>query len=159
MKKTMMFLLMLIFASGEVGETQEAQRTRLFNLDDDGYALQGYDPVSYHQAQPRKGRAEFNTAYNGVRYRFDSQANLDQFRTDPDRYEPAYGGWCAWAMLEGEKVDVDPESFKLINGRLYVFYDGFWGDTLKKWNTLSQEEPEPTLVQKADTHWSKISKQ
>jgi hypothetical protein len=59
-------------------------------------------------------------------------------------------------MLDGEKVDVDPESFKIIEGRLYVFYDGFFGDTLKKWNARSQKEPESALVEKADNHWAKI---
>jgi len=156
MKQIALLLLMLVFASGAVGESSEAMRARTFNLDSKGFALKGYDPVSYHQARPQEGKAEFSASYNGVRYRFASQANLDAFQANPAGYEPAYGGWCAWAMLEGEQVDIDPDTFKLINGRAYVFYNGFFGDTLKKWNAQAQKEPEPALVEKADNRWMKL---
>lgn len=159
MRKIAIVLLILMFASGAAGEMQDDRRAQNFNLDKDGFALQGYDPVSYHQAQPQTGKNEFSTTYMGIRYRFASQANLDAFLAQPAVYEPAYGGWCAWAMLEGDKVDVDPESFKLIDGRVYVFYDGFFGDTLKKWNARAQKEPEPSLVKMADDQWSKVSKE
>ncbi len=158
MKKIVLLLLTLIMVPGAFAESLEERRARTFNLNKSGLALQGYDPVSYHQAKPQEGEEAFSTTYQGVRYHFASQANLKAFQADPAKYEPAYGGWCAWAMLDGEKVDVDPQSFKLIEGRVYVFYDGLFGDTLKRWNKLAAEEPEPALVTKADRHWETLFK-
>ena len=59
-------------------------------------------------------------------------------------------------MLNGDKVEVDPMSFKLIEGTTYLFYDGFWGDTLKRWNKKQQKTPESSLVKEADGQWAKI---
>ena len=90
--------------------------------------------------------------HNGIKYRFASHANKQKFETNPNTYEPQYGGWCAYAMgLSGEKVKVDPKTFKIINNKLYLFYN-FWGNnTLDEWN-----KSESQLKNKAETNWSKI---
>ena len=57
------------------------------------------------------------------------------FASNPAKYEPQYGGWCAYAMgHDGSKVEVDPETFKIINGKLFLFYNRFFNNTLKTWN-------------------------
>ncbi len=94
--------------------------------------------------------------YKNVRYLFASGDNLDQFNLTLDKFLPAYGGWCARAMLDGEKVDVNLERFKIIDEENYLFYHGFWGDTLKKWNQLAEKEGDPALVRQAGEHWQKI---
>ena len=157
MKILAIISLTLFLATGAWAQTDKDQRRAHFNLDSKGVALKGYDPVSYHDGQPQEGRSEFAFEYNGIRYLFASRENQERFQTDPMQYEPAYGGWCAWAMLDDDKVDINPESFKMIDGRVYVFYNGFWGDTLKKWNARAEKETESALVKKADTNWSKIS--
>ncbi|HZI26247.1 MAG TPA: YHS domain-containing (seleno)protein [Chryseolinea sp.] len=85
-------------------------------------------------------------------YRFVSAGNLEKFKATPDQYEPAYGGWCAYAMGEnGEKVKIDPETFKISGGRLFLFYN-FWGNnTLEDW-----EKNELKLKANADHNWKKI---
>ena len=90
--------------------------------------------------------------YKGVTYLFASQQNLAKFKASPEKYEPAYGGWCAYAMGEtGEKVKIDTETFKIVDGKLYLFYN-FWGNnTLTDWN-----KSEGPLKAKADQHWKKI---
>jgi len=126
-----------------------------YNLEG-GVALSGYDPVAYFLeggGEPRKGKASVTQLHAGVTYRFASEENRDLFRADPERYEPAFGGWCAWAMVDGERVEVDPESFLVENGRLFVFYDGFFADTRKKWLRKGGEE----LAPKADSKWRGIS--
>jgi hypothetical protein len=82
---------------------------------------------------------------------FSSARNYERFKASPEKYEPAYGGWCAYAMGEtGEKVKVDPETFKILNGKLYLFYN-FWGNnTLKDWNSNEQK-----LKETGDRNWSK----
>ncbi|MBL0714408.1 MAG: hypothetical protein JJV98_11970 [Desulfosarcina sp.] len=156
MKTLALILLALFLASGAWGQSDDNRRPKTFNLDKNGVALKGYDPVSYQDGQPQKGQDAFAATDNGIRYLFASQDHRDRFQSNPEKYEPAYGGWCAWAMLEGDKVDIDPESYKIIDGRLYVFYNGFWGDTLKKWNTLAGKETESALVERADANWSQI---
>ena len=115
-------------------------------------ALDGYDPVSYFDKKPVEGEDNLSFTFKGVTYLFANQTNLNKFKTSPEKYEPVYGGWCAYAMGNtGEKVKVDPETYKIIDGKLYLFYN-FWGNnTLEDWN-----KNEKSLKAKADTNWKKI---
>jgi YHS domain-containing protein len=147
--KTAFLLLTLIIACGAYAQT-DALRTKHFNTKKN-LALNGYDPVSYFDGEPREGANAFTFNYKGIRYQFINAANLNKFKSNPEKYEPAYGGWCAFAMGEtGEKVKVDPETFKIIDGRVYLFYN-FWGNnTLEDWT-----EKEKKLKQAADKNWNK----
>jgi len=116
-------------------------------------ALQGYDPVAYFvQKKAIEGKKELATTYEGVIYYFSSAANKETFAKNPGSYEPQYGGWCAYAMgSTGEKVEIDPETFKVVDGKLYVFYNAYFNNTLKSWN-----KDETNLKKKADANWKKI---
>ncbi|MEZ4959742.1 MAG: YHS domain-containing (seleno)protein [Saprospiraceae bacterium] len=145
------FLLVGIFAFAQT----TAQRQQQYNLNGKHLALEGYDPVSYFQGKPQKGKSEFTAEQGGVTYRFASKANQEKFKSAPDKYEPAYGGWCAYAMAaKGEKVEVDPLTFKIVDGRLLVFYNAFFNNTLEKWNEMSISEKE--RLAKADRSWGKF---
>jgi YHS domain-containing protein len=128
-------------------------RKQQYNLEKSALAIQGYDPVAYFtQSKAVKGSEANSFAYKGVAYRFASAANLKAFQASPDKYEPQYGGWCAYAMgATGEKVEVDPETFKVVDGKLYLFYHSFINNTLTKWN-----KDEANLHRKADVSWSKF---
>ena len=131
------------------GAQTETTRQKQFNLQR-GLALDGYDPVSYFTGKPEEGKKEWVDSYRGVTYYFASPSNREIFRRSPERYEPAYGGWCAYAMgASGEKVKVDPETFKIVEGRVYLFYN-FWGNnTLESWN-----KDERGLKSSGDKHWA-----
>lgn len=124
---------------------------------DEGVAIKGYDPVSYFQQEPQEGKLELNKHHNGVEYHFANEKNREAFAANPEQYLPQYGGWCAYAMLDGDKVEVDPRRYKIIGGKLYLFYDGFWGNTLKKWNDKAREQSDEALVAKADAQWRTLS--
>lgn len=143
-------LLMCIWVSPVFAEEQ-------VNLDDRGRALHGYDPVSYFTGKPAKGNDEFSLEYQGAKYFFANQSNLEKFKNNPESYQFGYGGFCAWAMLEGQRVDVDPKRYKNINGVVYLFYNRFFVDTLDKWNELAAQESEAVLLSRADAQWLKIS--
>ena len=128
----------------------------LMNIDDSGIALNGYDPVSYHSEKPQKGNPEISFEYEGITYQFSTKDNLDNFKNNPEKYLPAYGGWCAWAMIDGEKVEVDPKTYKIINDKVYLFYNSFFINTLSKWNKRAEKEAEPVLLEKADGKWEKL---
>ena len=119
-------------------------------------ALSGNEAVSYHQGAPKMGEGQWSHQYGGAEYRFASKGNLETFRKNPEAYLSAYGGWCAYAMLDSDKVEVDIMSLKLIERTIYLFYDVFWGDTLKRWNKKQQKIPESSLVKKTDGHRAKI---
>ena len=154
MKKIITIAIVLSISVGVSmlkAQDSDALRLKHFNLKN-GSALEKYDPVSYHTGKPVKGKNTYLLKYKSVVYQFSSQANLDKFKAEPAKYEPAYGGWCAYAMgSSGEKVEVDPETYKIINGKLYLFYNAFFNNTLIDWN-----KSELTLKKKADTNWKTI---
>lgn len=131
-------------------QAQTALRVKEFNLEK-GVAIQGYDPVAYFiQNKAVKGNKQFTATVEGVTYNFSNAANKDLFAKDPKKYEPQYGGWCAYAMgATNEKVEIDPETFKIVGGKLYLFYHSWVNNTLTKWN-----KDEGTLKPKADANWT-----
>lgn len=149
------FLLLTILAvSSVVAFSQDATavRKKHFNLSKSGLAIDGYDPVAYFKSnKPVEGKKEFAVSHQGAVYYFSSAENKDAFIKNPSSYEPQYGGWCAYAMgKNGEKVSVDPETFKIINGKLFLFYNRFFNNTLTSWN-----KDETNLKTKADINWQK----
>ncbi len=149
---TLVVCLLPLFACGSLGS---AGSTSTVNLAADRLALEGYDPVAYFEeggGEPRVGTSELWAELHGALYRFSSSTNRDLFLANPDRYEPRYGGWCAWAMVDGERVEIDPESFLIEDGGLYLFYDGLFGDTRKLW----LEKGGANLRPAADREWNNI---
>jgi AhpD family alkylhydroperoxidase len=89
-----------------------------------GLAVHGYDVVSYFtEGKPVKGNANFTVIQSEATYRFSSQANLDLFKANPAKYEPAYGGFCAFGVSVGAKFDGDPTLWKIVDGKLYLNLD------------------------------------
>ncbi len=130
--------LAALLAPGLRAQGRQAERPALdkLNLGRRSLAIEGFDPVSFFPeggGRPRRGREAWTLEYRGVTYRFESEENRGRFLTTPVRYEPAYGGWCAWAMADGELAPVDPKSFVIQDGELLLFYDGLFADTRKKW--------------------------
>ena len=151
MKKILAMLLTSIFLIGNT-DAQIALRTKEFNLEK-GLAIQGFDPVAYFtQNKAVKGAKQFAALAEGVTYYFSTAANKELFIKDYKKYEPQYGGWCAYAMgATNEKVEIDPETFKFINGKLFLFYHTCVNNTLNKWN-----KDEANLKANADKNWAKI---
>ena len=132
--------------------SQDLNRQKQFNLDN-GVAVKGYDAVAYFtQNKAVKGKSEFAVIHQGIKYLFATNTNKEEFKNNPTKYEPQYGEWCAFAMGDtGEKVDFDPDTFKILNGKLYLFYNRFFNNTLLKWN-----KNETNLKAKADVNWEKF---
>ena len=131
---------------------EEGNRQKEFNLDEDNVALQGYDVVSYFMGAPQEGKKLVAYDYFGVNYWFNNTENLELFKKQPEKFEPAYGGWCAYAMgNKGEKIKVDPGTYKIIDGKLYMFYNFYLNNTLINWN-----KDEHQLRIRADDNWLKF---
>lgn len=150
----MLPLLLTVFIAN-IALGQADKRKSQFNLSNNGLAIQGYDPVAYYKDhKAMKGISAHSLNYQGITYYFSSLEHKDAFREAPNQFEPQYGGWCAYAMgNSGEKVEVDPETFKIVNGKLYLFYNRFFNNTLKTWN-----KDENNLLNQANKNWNKIFK-
>jgi len=143
MKRVFLLLLQLISipASGQI--------KTLLNLDKQGIAIQGYDPVAFFtQNRPVKGRPEFESKYNGARYLFASAEDKSTFDANPAKYEPQFGGFCAYAASKNRTAPVKIEAFQIVNGRLLMQYDL---DIRKEFNKDTQGN-----LQKADKNWPGI---
>jgi len=117
------------------------------------FVANGYDVVAYFSNTAVNGSTKYQSTYDDAKYRFSSQKNLDTFKANPKKYVPQYGGWCAYAMADkAEKVTINPKTFELRNGKLYLFYNAYFNNTYESW----LEEMPAKLIKKADTSWSKI---
>ncbi len=133
--------------------SQNDIRSKHFNIYNN-FAIQGYDAVSYFAGKPAKGSKNITYTHQGIKYAFANFTNLEKFKSNPNKYEPQYGGWCAYAMgYGGEKVDIDPSTFKIVDDKLYLFYNAYFNNTKNSWN-----KDEANLKYKADKNWKSILK-
>ena len=154
------FFLSILFILGlacnsSTGQDGNNARQRHYNTKSKHLALQGYDPVSYFTpGAPLKGSKDINYNHQGIVYHFSSSENLTTFKNNPQKYEPQYGGWCAYAIGEsGDKVKVNPLTYKIKDEKLYLFYDFRGTNTLTFWNN-----DELKLTQMADKNWKETIK-
>lgn len=118
----------------------------------DGVGLHGFDPVAYFtRHKPMKGNPNISAAYDGTTYEFASAKDRALFQADPQRYAPQYGGFCAYGVAEGAKVDIDPHAFLVKNGKLYLNFSEEVRDEFQK-----KADP---LVTQADRKWPAVSQQ
>ncbi|MBB6464067.1 YHS domain-containing (seleno)protein [Flammeovirga kamogawensis] len=143
------FFILILFTS----VVSYSQTSKEFNIDKNNVAVGGYDVISYTEGKAEEGTKKYISSFQGVDYYFTSKEHVDKFLLEPEKYTPAYGGWCAYAMADkGEKVDVNYETFVIQNGRLMLFYNKFFSNTFEDW----KEEGPDKLEKIADKNWSKI---
>ncbi|MCU0621113.1 MAG: hypothetical protein MUC69_06390 [Gemmatimonadales bacterium] len=101
-------------ASAQMGKTA-------LNIDDNQLALHGYDAVAYQtESRAVRGSGDYTAVHEGAIYRFASATNRDAFKAGPSKYVPQFGGYCAMGVAVGKKLDVDPNAFKVMNGKTYL---------------------------------------
>jgi YHS domain-containing protein len=117
-----------------------------------GLGAKGYDVVSYFTAgQPVAGSDRFTTEYGGVKWQFSNAQNLAAFKSDPTKYAPQYGGFCAWGASVGKLFDIDPvNGWKIVDGKLYLNFNGDINATFSK---------DPAgFIAKANSNWPALNK-
>jgi YHS domain-containing protein len=118
----------------------------IINRANEGPAIEGYDTVAYHtKGQPQKGDAKYSTEWNGAKWQFATEENLQAFKVDPERYAPQYGGYCSYAMARNSFADGDPNRWKVVDGKLYLNANFF---AQKLW-----ERDIPEKIKSANTNW------
>ena len=120
-------------------------------------AINGYDAVSYFSNYAaERGSKAHSADYKGSTFYFTSAAHKKEFLTNPQKYVPAYGGYCAFAMgMKNAKVPSNPTTFKVYNGKLYLFFNDYYEgtpfNTIVPWNS-----DETNMVKKANANWAKM---
>ena len=100
-----------------------AQTKTLLNLDKTGVAIQGYDPVAFFtDHQPMKGDQKFLIKHDGAIYFFASKEHKDLFKANPAKYEPEFGGYCAYGVSRNKLVEIDVDAFQIVDGKLLLQY-------------------------------------
>ena len=119
-----------------------------------GFVAEGYDVVSYFvNKKPLTGKKKFQTTYDGVKFKFSSEKNLQTFNENPTKYIPQYGGYCAYAVAErNKKMYIDPEFYEIRNHKLYLFYNPWIGSALENW----QEGDVEKRREKGDINWKTL---
>ncbi len=149
MKKLILTLLALGLVLPLVAQTKSKT---LLNLDKSGVALQGYDPVAFFtDGKPVKGSEQFVRSYHGAVYYFATKEHRDLFAKDPAKYEPSFGGYCAYGVSRDKLVEIDINAWQIVDGRLLMQYskgvrDDFNKDT--KGNLFKADANWPGLVEK-----------
>ena len=147
MRKIFLSILLAVLALPAFAQTKS-----LLNLDKSGAAIQGYDPVAFFTGnKPVKGKPEYAARHNGALYHFASKEHRDLFKADPAKYEPAFGGYCAYGVSRNKLVEIDVEAFQIVDGRLLLQYsqsvrNDFNKDT--KGNLGKAEANWPALVER-----------
>ena len=110
MKKLLLLSVFISLLSGKVYER-------------DGYAIRAYDTVAYFtQGKAVKGKKSISYKYKGVIWLFSNQIHKDLFVANPLKYEPAYGGHCAYAMWNDYIAPINPYAWTIKNNRLFLNY-------------------------------------
>ena len=151
MKTVRLFLLAAIFmASVNVF----AQSKAAYNIDDSKIALEGYSPVSYVDLNlAQRGDKDHMVEHQGVKYFFVDSAQKQKFQTNPSRYLPQYGGYCATGIAVGAKFRTDPNKFLVQNGKLYLFLNSIEVDAKQLWMA-----DQKGMSKKAEANWPKLKK-
>jgi hypothetical protein len=111
-----------------------------------GVAAKGYDVVAYFEdGRPVKGSSRFTYEWMGANWQFSTGERRDRFAAAPDKYAPQYGGYCAWAVGHNYTADVDPEAWRIVDGKLYLNYSK---SVQSKW-----EQDRTKWIREADRNW------
>ena len=109
----------------------------------------GYDLVTYHtEGKPVRGDGNNLVVIDDVTYLFVNEANKNAFEANPEKYLPAFGGYCAFGVSVNKKFVGDPEVWKIVDGTLYLNLDK---NIQKEW-----KKDIPGNIVKANQNWPNI---
>jgi YHS domain-containing protein len=144
-----MFIRSIVIAGAMVASAL-AWSAGPLNLNKEGVAIEGYDPVAYFvDNKPVKGDAQYAAKVGEATYHFVSAANRAKFLEKPAAYQPQYGGYCAFGVAKGFKPEVDPNAFEVVDGKLYLNKNA---DIQNRWKA-----DKPMMIKSADDKWKELA--
>jgi len=157
--KTRLFSAILLLTFAAAFTTISAQKSSKYFTDKNNVAVKGYDLVAYftnYQAEP--GSKKYMVKYDNAKFYFANKKHQQMFKNNPQKYLPQFGGYCAFAMsTKGAKVPTNPKTFKIVDGKLYLFFNDFYKG--KKFNTIIPwNKNEAQLRKQAQINYAKLCK-
>lgn len=138
-------LLSIFFVAASL--TSFAQKSEIFAPE--GLAIHGYDPVAIlKESKTIEGLESLSHTWKGATWRFASRQNLEAFKSDPEKYAPQYGGYCAYGMSRGYKASTEIDTWSIVNNKLYFNYNR---DVKKEW-----EKERDSRIKTADENWKTV---
>ena len=139
-------IIVAALAISSVAQTQ-AQKSSVFAPD--GKAIKGYDPVAFFkESKPVKGLNNLSYQWQNATWLFSSKENLETFKASPEKYAPQYGGYCAYGSADGHKAPTQPDTWTIVNGKLYFNYNT---DVKAMW-----VKDQKHFIEVADRKWPEI---
>jgi YHS domain-containing protein len=151
MKVASTFLARRALVCGLAGATLLAGSAAYAGQTTPRLAIKDYDPVSYFTpGKPMPGSADISYEWDGARWQFANTAHRELFQSNPDAYAPQYGGYCALGMTTGNRGEVNPEVWAIVDGKLYLNYEKSGQD---EWR-----ENQAANIARADQNWAKLKR-
>ncbi|MFT3678919.1 MAG: YHS domain-containing (seleno)protein [Ferruginibacter sp.] len=145
-----LMLLLILVITSFINLANAQANNNFNNLNDKGVILDGYDAVAFFtDNKPVKGDVQFQYNYGGATYYFASQQHLDLFKDNPARYQPQFGGWCAYAVSLGRVAPIDVNTFSIADGRLFIQHNQ---RAVNGWN-----KDVTGNISKADKYWPAVA--
>jgi YHS domain-containing protein len=121
---TVVLSTMWMVSTAHAAEPINTLEKKLFGYKPSGVAIRGYDTVAYFTVgEPTEGSKDFSAQWQGASWHFASQEHLDLFEANPEKYAPQYGGYCAYGVAQDALVKIEPENWKIVDGKLYLNYN------------------------------------
>lgn len=146
-----------LFRIPQYAEAVSLSAAKVYLVSEQKLALEGFDPMTYVEGAPRKGEEKYFFSYQGNNYNFVSSKNLKTFASNPEKYKPAFGGYCALAMQKGAKIEPNVLNYRIVEGKLLLFYKTYRFDAHKLWLSLiNKGVNELDLVKEAEMRFEKL---
>lgn len=130
---TVLLLLATIGHASAAERINTLEKQGLFSYEPSGVAIRGYDTVAYFtEGQPVEGSDEYTTDWEGATWKFSSQEHLDLFNSEPAKYAPQYGGYCAYGVAQESLVKIEPDQWTIVDDKLYLNYNAKLNNEWKK---------------------------
>lgn len=144
MKKTFFLLLLIATITGAKAQNAEVFTGKLG-------AINGYDPVAYFtDGKAVKGDAKFTYSWKDADWHFATAKNREEFKANPEKFAPQFGGYCAYGASQNHKAATEPEAFTIIDEKLYLNYNQAVRAIWRK--------DQKTLIEKANENWTELKK-
>ncbi|CAN5170142.1 YHS domain-containing (seleno)protein [soil metagenome] len=145
-KQLSLSLILIFFIAAAMAQTKPVIFTT------DAGAIQGYDPVAFFkESKPVMGTPDLTYTWNSAVWHFSTQENLDLFKATPEKYAPQFGGYCAFGVASGHKSPTEPETWTVVNDKLYFNYNK---NVQKLWN-----KNQKGLIDQANKTWPTVIKE
>jgi YHS domain-containing protein len=115
-------------------------------------AIQGYDAVAYFKnSKAMLGKKEFSYTWKGAAWNFTSKENMNDFKTNPEKFAPQFGGYCAYGVADGHKAPTSPDAWTIVDNKLYLNYNK---DVRELW-----KKNQHGFIKKANENWPDVKKE